>query len=294
MPRTLANGFDTFHSMLIPSSQATEAATKHRATIKASIEKIYTLQYFFQSGSSGNSTDIAIYSDVDYMAMVPTKELKINSNTLLIKIRDQLSATFPNTGVHIRSPAVVVPFGVNGSETTEITPGDFRKFVNRVAVYEIADGNGGWLKTAPKAHNTYVTNINISNDFKLKPFIRFIKAWKYYNNVDLASFYLEMRAAKYVESYCSSNSKLDYLVDLLYFFKELKSVGLSQLQDPTGVVGYISPCNTEIKKDNALLKIDTAVSRLEKALEATKNGDTKQAFVWLGLLFNNRFPGYYF
>ena len=34
---------------------------------------------------------------------------------------------------------------------------------------------------------------------KVKPLIRFIKAWKYYRDVPISSFYLEMRVAKYAE-----------------------------------------------------------------------------------------------
>jgi hypothetical protein len=215
MPRSTVTAFEDFHAYLKPSTRHTEAATKHRATIKTSLEKIYTLQYFFQSGSSGNATDIFFYSDVDYMAIVPTSQLKVNSTTLLVKVKDQLDATFPRTGVHIRTPAVVVPFGSNGIETTEIVPGDLRYTTNEgVNVYEIADGNGGWIKTAPKAHNSYVTEMNKAVNFQLKTFIRFLRAWKYYNDVKISSCYLEMRAAKYAELYCLKDGYMTYAIEL--------------------------------------------------------------------------------
>ena len=35
---------------------------------------------------------------------------------------------------------------------------------------------------------------------KLKPLIRFVKTWKYYCNVPISSFYLELRVTKWMES----------------------------------------------------------------------------------------------
>lgn len=294
MPRTLDQAFDLFHSNLKPSGSVTLAATRHRASIKASIEKVYTLDYFFQSGSSGNSTDIYPFSDVDYMAVIPTNQLTANSSTMMTNVRNQLDATFPRTGVHISTPAVVVPFGYNGSETTEVVPADLLKFNGDVPIFEISDGKGGWIKTAPKAHNAYVTRINQENNFQLKTFVRFIKAWKYYNSVDISSFYLEMRAAKYVESFCKNDKKVFYWIDLYYFFNELVESGLAQLQDPTGNVGYIAPCTTELKRQAALTSMNLARSRAKKAMDAAASNDISGAFSWFNLLFNGKFPSYYF
>jgi hypothetical protein len=294
MPRTLEIAFDQFHAQLKPTQAVTEAATRHRASIKSSIEKIYTLNYFFQSGSSGNATDIRYYSDVDYMAIIPTSQLKVNSDTMLRKIRDQLDYTFPRTNVHISSPAIVVPFGAFGVETTEVVPGDLRSWNGDVPIFEIADGHGGWLKTAPKAHNAYVTEINKKYNFTVKMFIRFIRAWKYYNGVDISSFYLEMRAAKYTDSYCDGKRFLSFIIDLHYFFKFLSDYNLPSLQDPTGNVGYISACSTEAKKATALSRVNTAATRTEKAMNAHMAGNDKDAFYWLNLLFNDKFPNYYY
>lgn len=295
MPRTLEIGFDNFHTRIKPSNAETQAATQHRATIKSSLEKLYTLDNFFKSGSAGNGTDIFYYSDVDYMAIIPTNQLKVNSTTLLVRVRDRLDATFPKTGVHIDTPAVVAPFGSNGIETTDIVPGDLRyTTASGDPVYEIADGDGGWLKTAPKAHSRYVTNVNMSCNYRVKPFIRFIKAWKYYNNVKVSSFYLEMKATKFANDSCVEYKTVFYLLDLLLFFRRLRDSQLSQLQDPTGIVGYIKACNTEAQRTDALSKINTAITQLENANDTEKAGNTKEAFEWLDKVFKGRFPDYYY
>ena len=56
------------------------------------------------------------------------------------------------------------------------------------------------MKSSPKAHTDYVKQEDERLKGKLKPLIRLLKAWKFYNNVPIRSFYLELRAAKYAES----------------------------------------------------------------------------------------------
>jgi len=51
----------------------------------------------------------------------------------------------------------------------------------------------------------------------MKPLIRFVKAWKYYNNVPVSSYFLEMKVAKYA----SNEETILYLIDLKFFFKKL-------------------------------------------------------------------------
>ncbi len=60
---------------------------------------------------------------------------------------------------------------------------------------------------------------------------------------------------------------------------------LSAMQDPTGLSGYIYPCFSDAMKEDALSKIDTALSRAEKACEAEDNENIKDAFYWWHLLF---------
>ena len=77
---------------------------------------------FWRTGSFGNGTSISGFSDVDYMASIPRDALRQNSTISLTELRKALAARFPNTGVHSACPAVVVPFGTDSKETTDVTP----------------------------------------------------------------------------------------------------------------------------------------------------------------------------
>lgn len=290
MPRTIDEGFRDFLAKLTPSEYESTAAKNHRASIEACLKANFGLKNFFRTGSFGNGTSISGYSDVDYFASIPRANLKQNSATTLIQVREVLDGRFPRTGVHVDCPAVVCPFGTLAKESTEITPADcVDETEDGYSVYEIPDCSGGWMLSSPKAHNAYVREVDKSLGGKVKPLIRFIKAWKYYRNVPISSFYLELRVAKYAEG----ESLIVYDIDVKRIFSLLYNCGLAKMQDPMGISGYITACSTEPRLNDAISKLSTALSRAEQAIEDKDKGNILSAFNWWNLVYNGNFPNYY-
>ena len=288
--RTVNQGFTEFHRKLTPTSGESAAAQSHRASIKTCLESNFGMTNFFKTGSFGNGTSISGYSDVDYFAVIPTKNLKANSTTALREVRDALATRFPNTGVRVSCPAVIVPFGTEAKESTEVTPADYIKATNGHNIYDIPDCSDGWMNSSPSTHNAYVRKIDGDLGGKVKPLIRFIKAWKYYQNVPISSFYLELRIAKYAEG----ESSIVYSIDVKNIFSYLDRIGLASMQDPKGISGYISPCSTATKLADAKSKLSTALNRAQKARDAENKDEIKEAFEWWNLLYNYNFPSYYY
>ena len=289
MPRTIEEGFHDFHERLTPSSSESEAAKSHRASIEACLKANFELTRFFRTGSFGNGTSISGYSDVDYFASIPGKNLKQNSAITLGQVRDVLDARFPKTGVRVDCPAVKVPFGTLTSESTEVVPADYIGTTDEYMVYEIPDCSSGWMRSSPDAHNAYVRAVDQKLRGKVRPLIRFIKAWKYYRQVPISSFYLELRVAKYAYG----EAAIVYDIDVKNVFSLLYNGGLAQMKDPMGIGGYISACSTQVKLDESLSKLATALSRAEKARVAAVRGDIKDAFDWWNLVYDGNFPSYY-
>ena len=289
MPRTIDEGFRDFLQKLTPSNTETEAARQHRASIEQCIRSNFGLNRFWRIGSFGNGTSISGYSDVDYMANIPTKSLKKNSSMSLTRLRNALDTRFPNTGVRTSCPAVVVPFGTDAKETTEVTPADYLRTTNGFKIYDIPDCSDGWMEASPDAHNAYVRSIDNKLSSKVKPLIRFIKAWKYFQNVPISSFYLELRVAKYA----SEEKWIGYSIDVQRVFAHLADIDLAQIRDPMGISGYISPCKSPATLLIAKSRVATALSRATKAYEAEKRDNIKEAFGWWRKLFADRFPSYY-
>ena len=289
--RTVDRGFRDFLTKLTPTSTESTEAKNHRASIKACLESNFGMTRFFQTGSFGNGTSISGHSDVDYFAEIPTCNLKDDSTTTLNEVRNALVKRFPNTRVRVSCPAVVVPFGTDAKESTEVTPADYVEVTSdddEYKVYDIPDCSDGWMRSSPDAHNTYVREVNEDLSKKVKPLIRFIKAWKYYRNVPISSFYLELR----VTEYAKDESSIVYAEDVKGVFSHLDDINLRRMQDPKGISGYISPCSTDAKLEDAKSKLSTALSRAENACDAEDEGNTEKAFTWWNKLYNYKFPSY--
>ncbi len=287
--RTVDQGFKTFLSRLTPTLGESTAAQNHRASIEACLKSNFGITRFFRTGSFGNGTSISGHSDVDYFAEIPTCNLKNNSTTTLNEVRNALVKRFPNTGVRVSCPAVVVPFGTDAKESTEVTPADYIEVTeDGYKVYEIPDCSDGWMRSSPDAHNAYVREVDGDLSNKVKPLIRFIKAWKYYRNVPISSFYLELR----VTEYAKDESSIVYAEDVKGVFSHLDDINLRRMQDPKGISGYINPCSTDAKLEDAKSKLSTALSRAENACDAKDKGNTEKAFEWWDMLYNYNFPSY--
>lgn len=290
MPRTIEEGFEGLLSKLKPQATESDAAKSHRASIEACLKNNFGLSRFVRIGSFGNWTSISRYSDVDYLACLPTNQLTQISTSTLVKVRGALDIRFPNTGVAVNCPAVVVPFGTRKSEITEIVPADYVGDSNGFKVYEIADCAGGWMKASPDAHNAYVRAVDDKLGGKVKPLIRFVKAWKFFRAVPISSFYLELRVAKYA----SNEKAIVYDIDVRNVLKLLWDGQLADMQDPKGVSGYIPACKSAATRADALSKLERAFTRADKARDAATSGNISEAFDWWRLLYNDEFPTYYY
>lgn len=290
MAKTLSQGFDTFINWLSPLSSEHSKASKHKDSVKSSLENNFKCYDFFETGSFGNGTGVRHYSDTDYFGVCPSKEFWENSAFTLRKVKEALYITFWNTkNIEVKTPAIQIPLGTYASETLEITPCTFNGLVDtpvgKKSSYDIADFDGGWMKSSPQAHNAYVNRENVRLNGKLKPLIQMVKAWKFYNNVPITSFYLELRVTKYAEG----ETSIVYDIDLKRVIKHLNEIGLARIIDPMGISGYVDACSTEAKKLDSLSKLTTALSRAEKAYEHREN-DIDKSFYWWNMFFNGKFP----
>lgn len=290
MAKTLDEGFETFISWLEPLQSEHNVGTSHRESVKSCMDTNFKCYSLFETGSFGNGTGVRHYSDTDYFAICPGSEFYTNSSTTLTEVKTSLSNTFSRTpGIVIKKPAVRIPFGSYASERLELTPaysnGDVATPVGNKRSYNIPDYDGGWMQSSPGAHIDYVNREDKRLGGKLKPLIQMVKAWKFYNQIPIYSFYLELRVTKYAEG----ENCIVYDIDLKNIFKFLDENSLPSIQDPMGISGLIRACKTDIKKAGALSKISTAASRSKKAYEA-KDKDLNDTFYYYNLLFNDRFP----
>ena len=289
MAKTINEGFTILHGRLTPNKVETDAARSHRKSINDCLVRVFGITNFFRTGSTGSGTSVCNYSDTDYFAVIPSSSMFHNSTMMLNHIKDILKITFPKTNIYVDSPAVVIPFGTLEVENTEVVPAKIVDFKNGNTIYEIPNGYGGWMKSSPLAHNSFINYQDARLSKKAKPLIRFIKAWKYYNSVPLKSFFIEM----FIFNYLRSISSIVYSIDIKIIFERLYYSNLVDIEDPTGISGMISPCQYEFQKEDTKSKILSGYTRTKFAREKEEEGNYSDAFYWWNEFFNKKFPSYY-
>lgn len=289
MTRTASQGFNKFLSNITPSAAERSKASSHRAAIEAKLDAKFGIYRMFETGSFKHGTGVSIYSDVDYFVSLKTSRPTLGSSALT-SVRSALLERFPTTYIHTSKPAVVLDFG-QGYERVEIIPAYFQEKLTDGARFKIPGVVGEWLDSSPEVHVKYVNDINNRSDIEhgAKNLARLAKAWKYYRNVPISSFYLEMRAAQYM----ATQTSVIYAYDISYFLNFLQRNGLAAMNDPTGSTGRIEPCSSSANHTDAVSKLNRAVTRASTALDFEKSGYTEKAFEYWDLLFDGRFPSYW-
>jgi hypothetical protein len=285
MALSVAQGFTAFLERITPLESQREAASKHRQSVETSLRNALDVQVFRESGSFTHGTGVRNHCDVDLLVSVA--ERPTTSETALNWVKAALTSSFPSTTVRVSRPAVVALFD-GGRETWEIIPG-FRKNKGEAALYDIPGvGSVDWMESAPTEHMKYVNEVNKKQHISggAKKFARLAKAWKYYNDVPVSSFYLEMRAAQYMDG----ERAWDPIQDLARYFHHLEDIGLGPMNDPKRLTQRFYAYSTTAKGKDALSKVKTAATRAGKALEADNRGRTAEAFYYLDLLFGGNFP----
>lgn len=287
MARSVNEGFQEFLRRQTPTDAQRVAGASHRASVKAALEGRLNVLNFFETGSFSHGTGIRGLSDID--ALVSLGNRPSSSYTALMQVKEALEKRFPRTPIKVRRPAVAIEFG-GGYETWEVIPGFLTSRGGEDhMVYNIPGPNPGadYIDSAPRSHNAYVNDVNLKpSKGNAKSLARLIKAWKYYCNVPVSSFYLEMRAAQHVKG-------VDIYIhvwDLCLLLERLHNHSLAAMNDPSGATGRINACSSEAKRTVALSKLGTAAGRARKALEAHRDNKPDTAFYYLDLLFGGKFP----
>jgi hypothetical protein len=286
--RTVNEGFEELLARLIPTKPQRDAGASHRASVKAALEASLTVNNFFETGSFTHGTGVRDHSDIDALVSIGGRKPE-SSYSSLTRVKEILIDRFPRTTVKIRRPAVVVEFG-GGYETWEVIPGYYtgRGGVSQL-VYDIPAPNvgGAWIDSAPKEHLAYVNEANDKpHKGDAKDLARLIKAWKYYSNVPVSSFYLEMRCAQHVRA----QSVYIHVWDVCLLLEGLDRHQLAPMNDPSGLTGRIRACSSDDKRKEALSKLSTAAARARHALDAHQGERPDMAFYYLDELFGGNFP----
>jgi len=144
------------------------------------------------------------------------------------------------------------------------------------------------MRSSPDAHGAYIACQDGRFRNRVKPLVRFVKAWKYYCGVPVSSFYLEL----YTASYASLWQTTTYSINIEHILASLWDMQLGAFSDPISISGQINSCETMAKHTDALSKLQTALVRAKNARSVEVRGNIQEAFYWWNQLFGGNFPAY--
>jgi hypothetical protein len=288
--KSLEDVFTQFIGNLQPLQTEHAKAEKHKDSVYSCLKNNWGCIRLFVTGSFGNGTSVKHHSDTDYFAICPGENLNDHSGNLLRAFKEALQATFPRTQpIEVKTPAVRIPFGTHATEVLEITPACYKELVptplGKRRMYFIPDYDKGWMPSSPDAHNAYVQQQDKKFKGRLKQLIQLVKAWKFYADAPITSFYLELRVTKYSER-C-----LDIVFDrdVRNILKLLYDNGLASIQDPMKISGLVDACKSLPQKEEAFSKLKTAFARADKAYQL-RNVNMEKSFEWWQKVYNGWFP----
>ena len=283
--RSIRGAFDELIRQQVPTQTERDVAASHRSSVRAALDPL-SIYGMTETGSFRHGTAIRGHSDVDVIAMM-RGDRPTSADTALDRVRTRLASAFPLTSVRVNRPAVVVDFA-GGAERWEVIPGYPLRVSGDHLVYAIPAPGGTWLETSPEAHLEYVTAQNKAPSGGAKSLARLVKAYKYFNfsAFKVSSFYLEMRAAKYMADETAFLSDIDF-VRLL---ERLVAAELAPMNDPTGVTGRFSATSTDAYRAEALSRLKFDAKQAREALSLEAEGRRAEAFAKLDSVFVCEFP----
>ena len=288
MATTVLKGFDELlGNLTLTETEAATAAGRVR-NLQSIFGTLYTCARApWTIGSYGRDTLIRWQRDIDMMVAIDDAywpKYMQSSRQFLYDVRGLLNDAYGQTEVSTRQ--VAVRMMLSGGLQVDLVP----TFVNDNGGFLMPDGRGGWQLTNPPYHDKLMSDSNVRLGSRLKPLVRFMKAWNYVNGHHLRSFHLEMIVERMWRDASALPSVPDAMAQTLAAAVSWVETGFA---DPwTGselmLNSYLS--STERALVARLLKEDAA--RSKTALEFAASGQVSEAFDRWNVVYGNYFPAY--
>lgn len=285
--RTVAEGFAEFSDKLTPKYALPDSAAVLLQKIERCLEQDFDLIFLAPYGSRGHGTHVAGHSAVDSFAVMPKSRLFEDSAKSLAELRDGLAKTLPESYVTDGRPVIAVPFGERLSQRHHVVPAFQAGEKNGHDIFGVPAPRGRWIEICPGGHSVWINEIDDSLNKNLRPFIRVIKAWSYYNGDVIWPYYLELCAADFLQK----DATVVYAHDLAKFFSYMVKRGLAPFHDTAGCVEPVY--GTSIAgKQRAMIMLRSANQMAKRARDCEKRDNIVEAYYWWRKIFNWRFPAY--
>mgnify|MGYP001221997355 CR=1 FL=1 len=292
---TIADSFETILDRCLFTQREALQLEGREKGVKRSLKARLPIVKSRTIGSYARGSTIRQTSDLDVLAVLAVLSRdgvrrggrRVRSSTVLDSVRLALSDRYPSTAIGRDGQAVVVAFAEGTS--VDVVPAVFAApLPSGRPVYDIPDGRGGWMRTAPGSHNQYIADADARSGRHLRSVAKLFKYWRWTRStpVPINSFHVGLLMAS--EELCRVGTTNRYSFALT--LERLASRRCAALDDPLAVSGLVPACNTPAKCRTALATVKTSARRAAAAVDAEHRGDHREARSLWRLVFNGRFP----
>jgi hypothetical protein len=265
---SVASRFDTFLSNIaLTDAQVKVGGERREAVVKALNGNYYNFSNSTANslyiGSWGKRTRLRPTRDVDVLYTLPKAvydrfqgRTGNKQSQLLQEIRGVLATVFANTNIRGDGPAVVVPFTAYNVElipSFKLTDGKY---------WVCMTSNGGTYKIADyDAEASQISTSDTNSKGNTRHLVRMMKCWQGYCDVPIKSFWLELLAAQFLDTWKyrgESKTYYDWMVrDFLKHLTNQKNTWL------------VAPGTSDMMNIGEVWhsKANTALGRAEKACD---------------------------
>lgn len=281
MSNAVSEGFDALVESLVPPFSEPDNAEVNLSVIERCLKSEFDMKYLVTCGSTGHGTNVNGFSAIDCIAVIEKRHLLEDSGKSLIRIKDSLAKHFPEATITDGRPVVSIPFGDGSSDKHHIVPAYPVKKDAEYDYYGIPGPAARWIEACPGGHSAWVNGLNTEAEHRLKPFVRVVKAWNYFNGEPLWSFFLEVSALEFIKN----RNPIVYSSDVMLFFTHLAKRFLDPIEQAKSSSELIY-ATSKADRDAALDRVRAAAQLARQARECEVKGDIADARYYWRKMFN--------
>jgi hypothetical protein len=278
---TVTAAFEGFRGNLEITGLQEGVVAARQERVRAVVERGLEVRGSFLTGSYRRRTLIAPMADadVDIVVLLDRGYRKRGPRAVLDLVKTTLREEYPSSRVSRNGQAVTIRFS---DFTVDVVPA-FSTWWETDVLDICNSGNDTWIRTNPKRHITISSKVNWRTGGLLVPSVKMLKAWNRAAGRPLRSFHLEVLAWKVFDPgwrvaffgpglWMGTDPE-----NLARFFAEAPGRLRRKLLDPARDEGDLGAYLTDLGRDEAISRMETAGSRCQRASELLADGDAPGA-----------------
>lgn len=293
---TIQEAFNKFRSRLELTEGEQKDASRRQKEIREEMDKAFSLDDDFLTGSYKRATKIKPLRDVDIFCVMGEEERHYREkhpSSLLDNVRNALKDKYGEENVVTDERCVTVKFDAKVKDEDESTEDQVVGFdvvpaFQGKGFYEIPSRTGKWIKTDPKVHEELANKAQVAFDKQWKFTVRMIKKWNSHHQKPIpSSFLLEVMALDILRPPFGG----DHRRELKSFFATAADRIMEDWNDPAKLGEPLTASMSTAQRIVAQKALRKAAEDVTQAIQLARSGKEGEALrFWRDNIFGPMFP----